>query len=380
MTIKALCVVGARPNYMKIAPILRCMEGNPAFQPTLVHTGQHYDASMYDVFFHDLNLPRPDIWMGVGSGSHAEQTARVMLGFEPVLLEYRPDVVIVVGDVNSTLACTLVAVKLGVPVAHVEAGLRSFDRTMPEEINRLCTDALADLLFTPSEDGDANLLREGIPPDRIHRVGNVMVNSLLAALPLARSRSTVGDLGLDPKSYALMTLHRPSNVDSRQDLERLTDLVLRVTDMLPMVLPMHPRTAGNLRKLGLLDTWQQAPHLHVLEPQGYLDFLALMDGALCLLTDSGGIQEETTILNIPCLTLRSNTERPITVEMGTNTLVGDDMEAIVSHLDTIMARGGKRGTIPPLWDGHVAERIVEVLCRHFLPGPSGNSEADAHRD
>ncbi len=380
MTIKALCVVGARPNYMKIAPILRCMEGNPAFQPTLVHTGQHYDASMYDVFFHDLNLPRPDIWMGVGSGSHAEQTARVMLGFEPVLLEYRPDVVIVVGDVNSTLACTLVTVKLGVPVAHVEAGLRSFDRTMPEEINRLCTDALADVLFTPSEDGDANLLREGIPPERIHRVGNVMVDSLLAALPLARSRSTVGDLGLDPKSYALMTLHRPSNVDSRQDLERLTDLVLRVADMLPLVLPLHPRTAGNLRKLGLLDTWRQAPHLHVLEPQGYLDFLGLMDKSLVVLTDSGGIQEETTILNIPCLTLRSNTERPITVEMGTNTLVGDDMEAVVSHLDTILANGGKRGTIPPLWDGHVAERIVDVLCRHFSPGPPHDGETDVHHD
>ena len=375
-----MCVVGARPNYMKIAPILRCMAGNPAFQPTLAHTGQHYDASMYDVFFHDLHLPRPDIWMGVGSGSHAEQTARVMLGFEPVLLEYQPDVVIVVGDVNSTLACTLVAVKLGVPVAHVEAGLRSFDRTMPEEINRLCTDALADLLFTPSEDGDANLLREGIPLERIHRVGNVMVDSLLAALSLARSRSTVGDLGLAPKSYALMTLHRPSNVDSRQDLERLTDLVLRVTEMLSLVLPLHPRTAGNLRKLGLLDTWQRAPHLHVLEPQGYLDFLALMDKALVVLTDSGGIQEETTILNIPCLTLRSNTERPITVEMGTNTLVGDDMEAVVSHLDTILARGGKRGTIPPLWDGHVAERIVEVLCRHFSPGPPHDGETDVHHD
>ena len=343
----------------------------PACQPVLVHTGQHYDANMNDVFFEDLELPKPDIWLGVGSGTHAEQTARVMLGFEPVMREQRPDMVVVVGDVNSTLACTLVAAKLGVPVAHVEAGLRSFDRTMPEEINRLVTDALADVLFTPSEDGDANLRHEGIPAERIHCVGNVMADSLALALPLAANRPIRATLGLAGKRYGLMTLHRPGNVDSLEALAQLTRLVALVAAQAPVLIPLHPRTTANLRKFGLLEQWEQTDGLHLLPPLGYLDFVALMSQAAYVLTDSGGIQEETTILNVPCLTLRPNTERPVTVSLGTNTLVGDDQPVLLEHIAAILAGRGKSGRVPPLWDGQAAGRIVDILRRRSWPHLAG---------
>ncbi len=336
---------------MKVAPILRSLGQWPDCRSVLVHTGQHYDANMNEIFFQDLVLPKPDVWLGVGSGTHAEQTARVMLGFEPV---------VVVGDVNSPLACTLVAVKLGIPVAHVEAGLRSFDRTMPEEINRLVTDALADLLFTPSEDGDANLQREGTPAERIYRVGNVMADSLLDALPLVKKRSILASLGLSAKQYGLVTLHRPANVDTPEMLSQLTVLVTSLAHKLPLAMPLHPRTTSNLQRFGLLDQWQNTPGLTVLPPLGYLDFVALMSQAAYVLTDSGGIQEETTILNVPCLTLRLNTERPVTVTLGTNTLVGDQLDAVAAHVDAILAGHGKSGAVPPLWDGHASDRIVDV--------------------
>jgi len=368
---KILCVVGARPNYMKVAPIMRGLGQWPGCQPILVHTGQHYDANMSDVFFQDLELPKPDIWLGIGSGTHAEQTARVMLGFEPVMRQQEPDMVLVVGDVNSTLACTLVAVKLGVRVAHVEAGLRSFDRTMPEEINRLVTDALADLLFTPSEDGDSNLRREGIPAERIYCVGNVMADSLAQALPLVKDRPILASLGLPAKRYGLMTLHRPGNVDSRESLSEFTQLVAAVAALAPLVVPLHPRTTASLKKFALLERWEGLAGLRLLPPLGYLDFVALMSQAAYVLTDSGGIQEETTILNVPCLTLRPNTERPVTVSLGTNTLVGDDQPAVLEHVRAILAGRGKPGRLPPLWDGHAADRIVDILRQRNWPRSTG---------
>lgn len=347
-----LHVVGARPNFMKAAPVLSALNRRSNIRQTLVHTGQHYDRNMSDVFFEELGIPDPDVNLEVGSGSHAQQTAEVMSRFEPVLLEKKPDLVLVYGDVNSTMAAAVVCSKLLVPVGHVEAGLRSFDRTMPEEINRIITDQLADWLFTPSEDGDRNLCREGVRPDKIHRVGNVMIDSLLRLLPLAMQRGANGF----PSRYALVTLHRPSNVDDSETLKRILECLVTMTADVAVVFPVHPRTRQRIQRFGI-DTGK----VHLLEPMPYLDFLALQARAAVVITDSGGIQEETTYLKVPCLTLRSNTERPITAELGTNILVGDDMEMLKGEMSRILAGRGKQGSIPPLWDGRAGERIADVL-------------------
>jgi UDP-N-acetylglucosamine 2-epimerase (non-hydrolysing) len=351
-------VVGARPNFMKVAPVMRALAARGADQ-RLVHTGQHYDVKMSDVFFQDLGLREPDVHLGVGSASHAEQTARVMIAFERSLAELPPPAwVLVPGDVNSTLAAALVAVKLGVRVAHLEAGLRSWDRAMPEEHNRVLTDHLADLLLTPSADGDRNLAREGIPPERIVQVGNVMIDSLVASLPAARARGLPGSLGLAPGGYAVVTLHRPSNVDDPATLERLLGALAAIAGELPVVFPVHPRTRARLGEPRLAAA---AARLRLVEPLGYLDFLSLTSGARLVLTDSGGLQEETTALGIPCLTLRENTERPITVEEGTNEVVGTDAARIVAAARAAIAGRGKAGRCPALWDGKAGERVAEAL-------------------
>ena len=361
--LKVINVVGARPNFMKVAPIVAAMKRRPkVFQPLVVHTGQHYDAAMSDSFFRDLDLPQPDVHLGVGSGSHAVQTAAVMERFEPVVLQEMPDWVLVVGDVNSTIACALVCVKLGVKVAHVEAGLRSRDRSMPEEINRLLTDQIADLLFTPSHDADENLLAEGIPRERIRLVGNVMIDSLQKNLNVARTLPTREQLGLTGIDYALLTLHRPSNVDMRDSFHRILDALEAISSRLPIVFPVHPRTKKTIAELGLSERVESIKELRIVEPLGYLDFLNLSSSARLVLTDSGGIQEETTALGIPCITLRENTERPITVEMGTNVVVGTDTTKIISAA-TAALNGSAKTTLrqPPLWDGHTSERILDAL-------------------
>ena len=329
--LKVINVVGARPNFMKVAPIVEAMKRREReFTPLVVHTGQHYDAAMSDAFFRDLDLPQPDVYLGVGSASHAAQTAAIMERFEPVVLREQPDWVLVVGDVNSTLACALVCVKLGVKVAHVEAGLRSRDRTMPEEINRLLTDQIADLLFTPSADADENLRAEGIPPERIRLVGNIMIDSLYKHLERSRQSRIKDQLGLTDKSYAVLTLHRPANVDDPVVFGRILEALERICEQLPVVFPVHPRTRKTIAELGLDERVEKIEGLRLIDPLGYLDFLSLYSGARLVLTDSGGIQEETSVLGIPCLTLRENTERPITVTMGTNTIVGTDPEKIIA--------------------------------------------------
>jgi UDP-N-acetylglucosamine 2-epimerase (non-hydrolysing) len=355
--LKVINVVGARPNFMKVAPIVAAMKKRPAsFQPLVVHTGQHYDAAMSDSFFRDLELPQPDTHLGVGSGSHAAQTAAVMERCE------KPDWVLVVGDVNSTIACALVCVKLGIKVAHVEAGLRSRDRSMPEEINRLLTDQIAELLFTPSPDADENLLAEGIPAERIRFVGNVMIDSLQKNLEIARTLPTKEQLGVASIDYALLTLHRPSNVDLRESFERILDALEAIAAKLPIIFPVHPRTRKTIAELELSERVASIKDLRIIEPLGYLDFLNLSAGARLVLTDSGGIQEETTALGIPCLTLRENTERPITVEMGTNVVVGTDTEKIIGAASAAL-NGSAKKTLrqPPLWDGHTSERILDAL-------------------
>ena len=353
-----LSVVGARPNFMKIAPIAHQLALRPEVRHVLVHTGQHYDENMSKVFFSDLEIPAPDIHLGVGSGSHAQQTAKVMMAFEAVLEQEKPDLVVVVGDVNSTMAATLVASKLDVPVAHVEAGLRSFDRTMPEEINRIVTDAIADLLLTPSRDGDANLSREGVDPQRIRFVGNVMIDSLLKFLPRARATRAWERYGLRHGEYALVTLHRPSNVDDQETLTRLMQLLGRMAERLPVLFPIHPRTAKMVQEFGL-EPRQRA--LQLAEPIGYLEFIALEEGARVVLTDSGGIQEETTVLGVPCLTLRNNTERPVTVTDGTNRLVGQDPAAIWAAVEAVLGAPRGRARVPEYWDGQAAVRVVTAL-------------------
>jgi UDP-N-acetylglucosamine 2-epimerase (non-hydrolysing) len=360
-----LHVVGARPNFMKAAPVLRALSGRHGVRQSLVHTGQHYDSNMSDVFFTQLSIPAPDVNLEVGSGSHARQTAEIMSRIEPVLLERRPDVVLVYGDVNSTVAAALVCSKLLIRVAHVEAGLRSFDRSMPEEVNRIVTDRLADLLFTPSEDGDRNLQAEGVETEKIHLVGNVMIDSLVRLLPAAIAAPRVGL----PDRYALVTLHRPSNVDDNATLKKIIDALLEVNGQLDVVFPVHPRTRQRLSTLGSNFT-----KLHLLEPLPYIEFLALQSRAKVVITDSGGIQEETTYMGVPCLTVRSNTERPITVELGTNILVGQNPEDLRCELTKILEGKGKAGTIPPLWDGHAGERIADVLCK--LAGRSGEIVED----
>ncbi len=369
-----MCVVGARPNFMKMAPILRALANHvPPIASLLVHTGQHYDQGMSGQLFTDLGLPLPDINLDVGSGSHAVQTAEVMRRFEPALDAHRPSCVIVVGDVNSTLACTLVAVKKGIPVAHVEAGLRSYDRQMPEEINRLVTDQIADRLYTTERSAEANLRAEGIPADRVSFCGNVMIDSLLAHRKHARSAAdTLRANDIDPavidhpKGYGVVTLHRPSNVDDPQTLRALLGVLSEVATQLPLVFALHPRTRSNIEKLQLGHLIDPA-RLLLLPPQGYLEMLGLMSQATLVLTDSGGLQEETTALGVPCLTLRANTERPITIEQGTNTLVGTDRQAILQGVAEILSGQGKRGRVPELWDGHAADRIASDLWRWLRP-------------
>ncbi|NLE61888.1 MAG: UDP-N-acetylglucosamine 2-epimerase (non-hydrolyzing), partial [Planctomycetes bacterium] len=327
---KIINICGARPNFMKIAPLMRAYRQHPGIEAMIVHTGQHYDEKMSDLFFRELEIPEPDINLEVGSGSHAAQTAEIMKRFEPVVIEQRPDWVVVVGDVNSTIACALVAKKLGVRVAHVEAGLRSFDRTMPEEINRLLTDAISDLLFVSERSGIENLRREGVEGDKVHFVGNVMIDTLRSNLEKAERSSILSDLGLEPGRYNVVTLHRPSNVDNADSLGRIAEFLDVAQQDLPTVFPMHPRTRNNLQKLGLADRFTAMKQLRIVEPVGYLDFLKLMGRAAVVLTDSGGIQEETTILGVWCLTLRDNTERPATITNGTNRLVGNAPAKVIA--------------------------------------------------
>lgn len=368
-----ICVVGARPNFMKMAPVLRAFAAHsPAIPTLLVHTGQHYDKDMNDRLFEDLRLPHPDINLGVGSGSHAVQTAEVMKRFEPVVDEHQPSCILVVGDVNSTLACTLVGVKKGIPVAHVEAGLRSHDRAMPEEINRLLTDQVADLLYTTERSALGNLLREGIAEERVHFAGNVMIDSLMANRELVLSPAEiVAAAGGNPaivthaSGYAVVTLHRPSNVDSPAVLQPLLGVLREVSEKLPLIFAMHPRTRACIERFGLSDLLA-SERILCLPPQGYLEMLGLMSKARLMLTDSGGLQEETTAVGVPCLTLRENTERPITIEQGTNTLVGTDRQAILAGVDEILSGGGKSGCVPEFWDGHAAERIAAHLSAWLL--------------
>jgi UDP-N-acetylglucosamine 2-epimerase (non-hydrolysing) len=357
------CIVGARPNFVKIGPVMRALRARESLAPRLIHTGQHYDVAMSRAFFEDLAIPEPDRHLEVGSGSHAAQTARIMERYEPVLLEERPDLVLVVGDVNSTLACSLVAVKLGVAVAHVEAGLRSFDRSMPEEINRLLTDAIADRLFITCRDAAVNLAREGVAPEKIHLVGNVMIDALRESLPLAAHRNAPVRFGLAGRDYAVATIHRPSNVDDGEGLARVIAILRGVAARLPVVFPVHPRTEDRARRLGLADSLRAVPGLTITPPLGYLEFQDLLRQSRIVLTDSGGIQEETTVLGIPCLTLRPNTERPITVTEGTNRVVGTDPATVLAAAFEALER--PRAPEPPrieLWDGHAAERIAAILA------------------
>ncbi|HTT13510.1 MAG TPA: UDP-N-acetylglucosamine 2-epimerase (non-hydrolyzing) [Burkholderiaceae bacterium] len=363
-----LCVVGARPNYMKMAPLLRAFSAEATMpRAVLVHTGQHYDYALNDRLFVDLKLPRPDINLEVGSATHAVQTAEVMKRFEPVVDDLQPSAVLVVGDVNSTLACSLVAAKKGIAVIHVEAGLRSFDRAMPEEINRVLTDQIADLLYTTERMAHANLVREGIAPERIVFVGNLMIDSLLAALPqavlpeqtLLHERASLDALR-DPGGFGVVTLHRPSNVDDPPTLQSLLGVLAEVAERVPLIWPMHPRTRGGIERSGLAASLAN-PRLVTLPPQGYLEMVGLLSRATVVLTDSGGVQEESTALGVPCLTMRANTERPITIEQGTNTLVGRDRALILRCIDEILAGGGKRGRVPELWDGKAGGRIAAHL-------------------
>ncbi len=361
------CVVGARPNFMKMAPLLAAIDRRPELSATLIHTGQHYDAALSDVFFDELGMRAPDVHLNVGSGSHGVQTAKVIEGMEAILLaghaDRRFDRVVVVGDVNSTMAATLAATKLDIPVAHVEAGLRSFDRTMPEEINRLVTDAISDMLLVSEPAGVENLRREGHPDERLHLVGNVMIDTLLRLLPKAQSRPTLTELQLNPGEYGVVTLHRPSNVDSADVLGPLLSVLVDISERLPLVFPIHPRTEKRVDDFGLRPIVDAAKSLKLLPPAGYLDFLALTSQAKVVVTDSGGLQEESTVLGVPCLTMRANTERPITVELGTSTLIGSDADKLRTCLEAVLAGTYRKGQVPDLWDGHAAERIADVLLK-----------------
>ena len=361
---KIINVCGARPNFMKIAPLMRAYAAHAHLDPLIVHTGQHYDDNMSDLFFRQLGIPEPDLNLEIGSASHAKQTGEIMIRFEPVVLEHEPEWIVVVGDVNSTIACALVARKLGVKVAHVEAGLRSFDWEMPEEINRLLTDSISDLLFVTEPSGLANLKREGVPDDRVHFVGNVMIDTLKANLERAERSTILEEMNVQPGGYNVLTLHRPSNVDDATTLGRLADALEVVSSDLPTIFPVHPRTVGNLRRLGLADRFENMKGLHIVEPLGYLDFLKLMSRAAVVLTDSGGMQEETTILGVWCLTLRENTERPVTTTNGTNSLVGSDPKKIVSAYRRCRSTRVTDRPMPEKWDGQAAVRIADILARH----------------
>ena len=367
-----LHVVGARPNFMKMAPLVDALSASPGgCEHLLVHTGQHYDEHLNDVIFRDLGLRAPDVHLAVGSGSHAEQTGRIMVAFEKLVEERRPALVVVAGDVNSTLACSIVAAKAGVPVAHLEAGLRSNDWTMPEEINRIVTDRLTALYLTPSADADENLLREGASPSGIARIGNCMIDSVMRHLPRARTAKALERFGLEPRSYLLATFHRPSNVDDPELLERLIAALVDVARWLPVVFPVHPRTRARLDAIGATVQELERAGLRVCEPLGYLDFLQLQDAARVVVTDSGGVQEETTVLGVPCLTARDNTERPITVTQGTNKIIGSNPAAIGPEVQAILEGRGKQGRVPELWDGKAGERGAAAI-RSFLEARSAS--------
>lgn len=357
-----LNVCGARPNFMKIAPLMRAYTAHANIKPVLIHTGQHYDKNMSELFFEQLAIPEPDVNLEVGSGSHAVQTAQIMQKFEPIVLERKPDWVLVVGDVNSTIACGLVAVKLGVRLAHVEAGLRSFDRDMPEEINRVLTDAISDLLFVSEPSGVENLKREGVADQRVHFVGNVMIDTLKASRDRAEQSGVLEQLGLTRGGYNVVTLHRPSNVDDPVVLGRIAEAFDEIQKDLPIIFPMHPRTVANLKRLGVAPRFDAMPNFRIIEPLGYLDFMKLTANAACVLTDSGGIQEETTILGVHCLTVRENTERPVTLTQGTNQLVGTDPAKIVAAYKRCRATPLTNPPTPDKWDGKAAERIAAILA------------------
>lgn len=358
------CIVGARPNFMKIAPILRAMEGSTSLTPTLIHTGQHYDKNLSEVFFDELGIPRPDIDLNIGSGTHAQQTANVMVAIEKVLMDAEREGnpfgrMVVVGDVNSTAAAAIAAVKLHVPVAHVEAGLRSFDRTMPEEINRMLTDSICETLLVSEPAGVENLKREGHPSERIHLVGNVMIDTLLTHLELARDKNTLSEFGLNPKEYGVITLHRPANVDDPDVLNRIVDVLIDISDRMQFVFPVHPRTLKQLQVFGLEAKLAKAKNIQCIGPAGYLDFLCLTSQAQVIVTDSGGLQEESTALQVPCLTLRPNTERPITTSVGTSALI--DSQQLQRSLESVIEGTYKQGACPELWDGNAATRIVKIM-------------------
>ena len=366
-SLKLVLVAGARPNFMKVAPLIHAIDWHNAslvkpgvrIDCCLVHTGQHYDAAMSEIFFRELGIPEPQVNLGVGSGSHAVQTANVMIGFEKVCQERKPDWVVVFGDVNSTVACSLVAAKLGIRVAHVEAGLRSFDRTMPEEINRVVTDSISDLLFAPSEDATRNLMREGVPDARVRLVGNIMIDSLVANLPKAKQSTALKNFLVEPDSFVYVTLHRPANVDNRSNLTAIADELKKLSHQLPVVFPVHPRTRKMFSEFGL----DLAGHngFRLAEPIGYHDSIWLTQNARMVLTDSGGLQEEATYFQTPCLTLRPNTERPVTIEVGSNRLTS--VTTLPADLSRVLSESRRLGSIPPLWDGHTSERIVEALVR-----------------
>jgi len=363
---KILNIVGARPNFMKVAPLHRAFSKNPLIESKIIHTGQHFDAKMSDIFFEQLELPKPHYFLGVGGGTHTEATARTMIEFEKVLKIENPDVVLVVGDVNATLACALVAVKEHIPVVHVEAGLRSGDRKMPEEINRILTDNIADYLFITEQSGVDNLKKEGILDDKVFFVGNVMIDSLVYYHQKSKTLNTMQELGVKSKEFMLVTMHRPANVDTPEGLKSILEIIEKASQHLAVIFPIHPRTRNNMEKFALTDKLKSIKNLILTEPQGYLEFLNLMDNAKLIITDSGGIQEETTFLQVPCLTFRDSTERPVTVELGTNQLLSDlNADTVYEKMTEILDGETKKGIIPPFWDGHTAERIAAILFDKF---------------